>query len=79
MGISDDKGLYNCFSCEAGGDAIKFVQEIEQSSFHEAVVKVIELSDMTEKEKKELEAIGTDKRKFSKEEIEFYKQKERIE
>ena len=36
MGISDDKGLYNCLSCDAGGDAIKFVQEIEQLSFQEA-------------------------------------------
>ncbi len=79
MGISDDKGLYNCFSCEAGGDAIKFVQEIEQSSFHEAVVKVIELSELNEDEKKSLEASGTDSRQFTKDEIEFYKQKDRIE
>ena len=80
MGISDDKGLYNCFSRDAGGDAIKFVQEIEQLSFQEAVVKVIELSELSDSEKKSLEATENDKgRRFTKEEMEYYRQKERIE
>ena len=80
MGISDDKGLYNCFSCDAGGDAIKFVQELEQSTFQEAVVKVIDLSELSDEEKKGLQATGNDKgRQFTKEEMEYYRQKERIE
>ena len=37
------------------------------------------MSDLSEAEKKSLEAVGTDKRMFTKEEIEFYKQKERVE
>ena len=44
MGVSDDKGLYHCFSCGAGGDAIKFVREIEHLSFSEAVVKTLSLA-----------------------------------
>ena len=39
------------------GDAIKFVQEIEQSSFHETIVKVIELSELSESEKKSLKLL----------------------
>lgn len=47
MGVSDDKGLYHCFSCGAGGDAIKFVREIEHLSFIEAIVKTLSLGGIT--------------------------------
>ena len=32
-----DLGLYNCFSCGAGGDAIKFVMEMENLPFVQAI------------------------------------------
>ena len=35
--VDESKGLYHCFGCGAGGDAIKFVMEYEKVSFVEAV------------------------------------------
>ena len=35
--IKDRDGLYYCFGCHAGGDIFKFVQEIENASFPEAL------------------------------------------
>lgn len=37
MKVSPNRGTYHCYSCNAKGDAIKFVQEIEHVSFPEAV------------------------------------------
>ncbi|TDB85501.1 DNA primase [Actinomadura sp. KC216] len=38
--VTPSRGLYFCFGCEAGGDVIKFVQEIEHLSFTEAVERL---------------------------------------
>ena len=35
--VSAERQLYHCFSCKAGGDVFKFVQEIEKIGFLEAV------------------------------------------
>ncbi len=35
--VSPDKGFYKCFGCDAAGDAITFVREIEGISFVEAM------------------------------------------
>ncbi len=35
--VTPDKGLFYCFGCNAGGDAIHFVQKIENISFPEAM------------------------------------------
>jgi len=35
--VDDRKGFYHCFGCNAGGDAIKFVQETDNLSFIEAI------------------------------------------
>lgn len=35
--VSEDKGFYHCFGCQANGDAIRFVQETRGLSFMEAV------------------------------------------
>lgn len=40
MSVSPDKKIFKCFSCGAGGDAITFVQKIENISFPEALQKV---------------------------------------
>ena len=37
MKVSPNRGTYHCYSCDAKGDAIKFVQEKEHVSFPEAV------------------------------------------
>jgi DNA primase len=38
--IDQDKGLYYCFGCHAGGDVFKFVMELETLSFPEAVERL---------------------------------------
>lgn len=40
MHISPSKQIYKCFSCGAGGNAFKFVKEIESITYPEAVAKV---------------------------------------
>ncbi|AWN81876.1 DNA primase [Candidatus Cardinium hertigii] len=35
--VSPSKGFYKCFGCDAAGDAITFVQQIEHCSFVEAI------------------------------------------
>lgn len=38
--VTPSRGLYFCFGCEAGGDVIKFVQEMEHLPFSEAVERL---------------------------------------
>jgi len=38
--IDNEKGLFYCFGCHAGGDAIKFVMELERLNFPEAVERL---------------------------------------
>ena len=38
--ITPARGLWYCFSCNVGGDAIKFVQQIDNLSFAEAVERL---------------------------------------
>ena len=38
--VTSGKDLYHCFSCGAGGDVIKFVQEIDHLTFTEAVERL---------------------------------------
>lgn len=47
MSVSEDKQIYHCFVCGAGGNAFHFVQNFEKISFVEAVVKVAQLSNIT--------------------------------
>src|SRR3978361_1335628 len=37
LSVSPARGLFHCFGCSAGGDVIKFMQDIEHLSFSEAV------------------------------------------
>lgn len=37
FGVNDEKGIYHCFGCGAGGDVITFVEEMEGLEFFEAV------------------------------------------
>ncbi len=38
--VNDENGFYHCFGCSAGGNVFKFLMEVEQLSFPEAVRKV---------------------------------------
>ncbi len=40
--VSEDKQIFHCFGCGVGGDVFKFVMQIEQLSFPEAVRSVAE-------------------------------------
>ena len=42
MNVSQDKQIYKCFSCGAGGNVFTFVRDIENISFIEAVRKLAE-------------------------------------
>ena len=44
--VSQEKQIYKCFVCGAGGNVYTFVREIEGTSFVEAVRKVAELGGM---------------------------------
>lgn len=46
MSISEDKQIFKCFVCGAGGNVFSFVQRYEQISFVEAVYKVAEISNI---------------------------------
>lgn len=41
--INKDKGIFKCFACNTGGNAITFVQKILNCSFEEAVIKTAEI------------------------------------
>ncbi len=40
MHVSDSKGLFKCFACGAGGDAISFVQRFSSIDFKEALIEI---------------------------------------
>ncbi|MFA5506468.1 MAG: CHC2 zinc finger domain-containing protein [Vulcanimicrobiota bacterium] len=42
--VNPEKQLYNCFGCEAKGDALSFLQAQEQLSFPQAVMRLRELT-----------------------------------
>lgn len=42
--VSQDKQIFHCFGCGAGGNAITFVMDIEQIAFPDAVAKLAERS-----------------------------------
>jgi hypothetical protein len=40
MSVSEEKGLFHCFACGAGGDVIRFVELIEKIPFKEACARL---------------------------------------
>lgn len=47
MSVSSRLGIFHCFSCKAGGNAIKFIQDYEKLSFPEAVEKLASMYNFT--------------------------------
>jgi len=45
--VTPSKGLYYCFGCGAGGDVIKFVQQIENATYMEAVQQLADRVGVT--------------------------------
>jgi DNA primase len=47
FGVSPAKGLYHCFGCGKGGDAIRFLREVEHLEFSEAVERLAKEAGVT--------------------------------
>jgi DNA primase len=45
--VSPSKGVYYCFGCGAGGDAIRFLREVERLDFAEAVERLAKEAGVT--------------------------------
>lgn len=60
--VSPSKGIYKCFGCGKGGNAINFVMEAEQISYYEALKHVAEKYHITIEEK---ELTAEEKKQFS--------------
>lgn len=45
--VSEDKQIFHCFSCGRGGNVFKFIMDIENVSFPEAVIKVADKSGIS--------------------------------
>ncbi|HLB61994.1 MAG TPA: DNA primase [Actinomycetota bacterium] len=45
--ISPSKGVYYCFGCGAGGDAVRFLQQVENLTFVEAVERLAKEAGIT--------------------------------
>lgn len=65
MSVSEEKGIYKCFSCGASGNVFTFVSEYENVSFIEAVKIVAEKCGMTISEKINIKkAVKTNKTEY---------------
>ncbi len=40
--VNHEKGIYKCFGCGEGGDAISFLMKVNNNSFHEVIVELAE-------------------------------------
>src|SRR5947199_10693248 len=45
--VSPSKGVYYCFGCGAGGDAVKFLEQLENLTFREAVERLAQTAGVT--------------------------------
>ena len=52
LAINEQRGLWHCFGCGAGGDVIKFVADFTKCDFTEAVSKVAQMSGIAVSESK---------------------------
>ena len=60
--VDDKKGFYYCFGCQAKGDALTFIKEIENLSFMEAVERLAKEAGMQMPERDEREVQRADTR-----------------
>jgi len=45
LGVSSDRGIYKCYTCDAGGDAVNFFQEFYDLSYLDAYEEVLKIHD----------------------------------
>ncbi|WP_057879785.1 DNA primase [Companilactobacillus kimchiensis] len=45
--IAEDKQIFHCFSCGRGGNVYKFIMEMENKSFPEAVIEVAQMGNIS--------------------------------
>ena len=45
MHINDEKGLYHCFVCEAGGNLVQFIKEFKNLTYPETLEEISNFSD----------------------------------
>lgn len=62
FGITPALGIYKCFGCGAGGDVIKFIQEIEQLTFWEALTTLAERNGIPVPQRRDADDADTDLR-----------------
>ncbi|MBO7154486.1 MAG: DNA primase [Campylobacter sp.] len=62
MSVSPSKGIYHCFSCKAGGDAIKFVMEYEKLGYVEAIEKLASIYNISLEYTSSKNELKTDKK-----------------
>jgi DNA primase len=44
--VAEDKQIFHCFSCGRGGNVFKFIMEMENKSFPEAVIEVAQMGNI---------------------------------
>lgn len=47
MSVNQDMGIYHCFSCKAGGNAINFIKEYEHLNYPEAIERLANMQGFT--------------------------------
>lgn len=63
--VSEDDNFYYCFGCGSSGDAIQFIREYEGRDFKQAITKLGEILEVSEKEiEKELQDKNTKENKI---------------
>jgi len=45
--VAEDKQIFHCFSCGRGGNVYKFIMEMENKSFPEAVIEVAQMGNIS--------------------------------
>lgn len=45
--VAEDKQIFHCFSCGRGGNVYKFIMEIENKTFPEAVIEVAQMGNIS--------------------------------
>lgn len=66
MVVSQEKQIYKCFSCDAGGNVITFVQNFEKISFVEALKKLAQRASI------ELDIVESKPRVIDEDSLEYY-------
>ena len=77
--VSPTKGIYKCFSCGAGGDALTFIVKTENKDFKEVIIELAEQFGIelpkTYNTNPEAKNLKEEMKKACKSAVEFYQEK----